>query len=115
MFDVALRATAKARNAPCSSSVSSNPFTNCAISINARALKKEKLGPRLTPPTECHVGEGFVSVIVPAYNEGNGIKLTLATIDELAQVCPAQYINTHVVMLLPAPRELYDLPGRHRL
>lgn len=49
------------------------------------ALKREKLTPTLTPPTECHVGEGLVSVVVPAYNEGDGIKLTLSTIDELAQ------------------------------
>lgn len=54
----------------------------------ARALKQEKDEPRLTPPTESHVGQGFVSVVVPAYNEGDGIKLTLATIDELAQVRP---------------------------
>lgn len=53
---------------------------------HVRGLKKEKLGPRLTPPTESYVGKGFVSVVVPAYNEGDGIKLTLATIDEQAQV-----------------------------
>lgn len=58
----------------------------CGLCTRARALKKEKLEPRLTPPTESYVGEGFVSVVVPAYNEGDGIKLTLATIDELAQV-----------------------------
>ena len=50
-----------------------------------RALNREKL-PKLSPPTECHLGEGFVSVIVPAYNEGDGIKLTLSTISQHAQV-----------------------------
>eukprot|EP00904_Undaria_pinnatifida_P008632 jgi/Undpi1/489/HiC_scaffold_10.g03955.m1 len=50
------------------------------------ALKREKeQAVELTPPTECHVGKGLVSVVVPAYNEGDGIKLTLTTIDELAQ------------------------------
>ncbi|CAM9950416.1 unnamed protein product [Ascophyllum nodosum] len=48
------------------------------------ALNREKL-PKLSPPTECHLGEGFVSVIVPAYNEGDGIKLTLSTISQHAQ------------------------------
>lgn len=51
-----------------------------------RGLKRAEVGQRLTPNTECHVGEGFVSVVVPAYNEGDGVKLTLATIDELAEV-----------------------------
>ncbi|CAN0424487.1 unnamed protein product, partial [Ectocarpus sp. 13 AM-2016] len=48
-------------------------------------LRRAEAGPRLVPNAECHVGEGFVSVVVPAYNEGDGVKLTLATIDELAQ------------------------------
>lgn len=67
-----------------------------------RALKREEL-PTLTPPTESHVGDGFVSVVVPAYNEGDGIKLTLATIDELAQVInlhmhPTALVSTPVLM-----------------
>lgn len=49
-------------------------------------VKKEEAAPRLTPGTKCHVGRGLVSVVVPAYNEGEGIQLTLTTIDELAQV-----------------------------
>ena len=53
---------------------------------SGRGLKRAEVGPRLTPNAECHVGEGFVSVVVPAYNEGDGVKLTLATIDELAEV-----------------------------
>ncbi|CAB1121429.1 unnamed protein product [Ectocarpus sp. CCAP 1310/34] len=61
----------------------------CGISIAGIlaywGLRRAEAGPRLVPNTECHVGEGFVSVVVPAYNEGDGVKLTLATIDELAQ------------------------------
>lgn len=53
---------------------------------SGRGLKRAEVRPRLTPNAECHVGEGFVSVVVPAYNEGDGVKLTLATIDELAEV-----------------------------
>eukprot|EP00903_Cladosiphon_okamuranus_P016694 g15390.t2 len=50
-------------------------------------LKRAEVRPnkRLTPNAESHVGEGFVSVVVPAYNEGDGVKLTLATIDDLAE------------------------------
>lgn len=60
--------------------------SDCAVWYD-RALKREKeQAVELTPPTECHVGKGLVSVVVPAYNEGDGIKLTLTTIDELAQV-----------------------------
>ncbi|CAM9971970.1 unnamed protein product, partial [Choristocarpus tenellus] len=41
--------------------------------------------PRLTPPTESHLGAGMVTVVIPAYNEGDGIKLTLSTVDEMAE------------------------------
>eukprot|EP00752_Nemacystus_decipiens_P001225 g1224.t2 len=56
-----------------------------AASFAYWGLKRAEVGPRLTPNAECHVGEGFLSVVVPAYNEGDGVKLTLATIDELAE------------------------------
>lgn len=82
-----------------------------------RALKREKLTPTLTPPTECHVGKGLVSVVVPAYNEGDGIKLTLTTIDELAQVrcfstalLPLLYVRC---MLLPCSLMIASICRRH--
>lgn len=56
-------------------------MTDARTSTNDKDQK-----PTLTPATECHLGQGLVSVVVPAYNEGDGIKLTLSTIDELAQV-----------------------------
>lgn len=75
-------------------SLSSLPHAHGAVGCG-RGLKRAEVGPRLTPNSECHVGEGFVSVVVPAYNEGDGVKLTLATIDELAQV----RTHTHEVVL----------------
>lgn len=51
----------------------------------------------MTPPTESYVGEGLISVVVPAYNEGDGIKLTLATVDDLAQVL---YIAIELALML---------------
>lgn len=69
-----------------------------------RGLKREQLGPKLTPNSECHVGEGFVSVVVPAYNEGDGVKLTLANIDEMAQVRYARLAS-------PCPPQITTLRG----
>lgn len=62
------------------------PHTHGAMKCD-RGLKRAEVRPRLTPNAECHVGEGFLSVVVPAYNEGDGVKLTLSTIEELAEVC----------------------------
>ena len=66
-----------------------------AVAFDFRVFYREKL-PRLSPPTECHLGEGFVSVVVPAYNEGDGIKLTLSTIDEQAKVCVSACVGSSI-------------------